>query len=145
MCSNTTALTSLQAQERIDFIVKELKNRLFPFVYDTSVHPGLVWQWTSWITYQKPRWGFNLGSDIWITGKERLTIKKDNCPILENLDIEHAQKPFGYQWKALGSLFFKLSGNRAHDWLLSFNADKTFSSLGTGKDFLFSINLGARY
>jgi len=130
----------------LDFLENQFIDNLFPFTFKTSVHPGVMFEWTPTLFYEGKYWGTRLGGDFWLQGKEKL---KDICVVStdgrpRNIDIEKATKPLAYEGKVLGTIFYKV--NRPERvWTLSLNGDKTVFRSGIGKDFMVSFNVEANF
>lgn len=132
------------AQQVLNLLQKEFVETLYPFVFKTSVYPGVVFQWTPRLMYEGRKLGFDLGADFWLQGPESLhnINKTPQCP--SDLNIEIAKKPTAYQTKVLASLFY--TGYRdTHDIVVSLNGDKTVQSSGIGKDFTVTLNIEANF
>ncbi|MFI5333123.1 MAG: hypothetical protein ACHQVS_03405 [Candidatus Babeliales bacterium] len=132
------------AEQVVNLLQTEFVETLYPFVFKTSVFPGVVFQWTPRLMYEGRRLGFDAGADFWIQGPEHLRNinKTPQCPTDLNIDI--ATKPTAYQTKVLASLFY--TGYRdTHDIVVSLNGDKTIQSSGIGKDFTVTLNIEANF
>lgn len=126
------------AREVLAFLETRFTDNIFPFSLSTRVRPGLIFRWmTKYMHESDTDWGWYLGTDNWLTTKEKLSdicIPK-NFP--QSLNLKIAQKPFAYQFGVLGSLFWK----RPHNLLVALNGQYNFGSVGIGDDFLLSISI----
>lgn len=124
------------ARTVLGFLEGQFTDRIFPFALPVKVRPGLIFRWITKYMYETDRWGYFVGSDTWLTTREKLTHikipKGFPCPLNKKI----AQKPFGYQVGVMGNLFWKLPQNK----ILSLNAEYNFSSTGIGFDYMLSIN-----
>jgi hypothetical protein len=127
------------------FLEEQIIDKLFPFVYNATVHPGIIFRWTGTLSLESYHWLFNLGTDTWIRTQEVLTnirppFEGQENPIAPNLKTEQARRLLGYQWKGLASLGYKVQ-RKKHTWILSLDGDYTFSQSGIGSDYTISLNL----
>ena len=137
------ATDPLYAQAVVDFLDVQFVDYLFPFVFDTKVNPGVVFRWTSRIYYEGMLWGFYIGSDLWLQGKEKLHhIKKGTVP--PAVDLGKATRPVAYQSKVLGSVFYTKK-TPCHDWIFGLSFDNTVMNSGIGNDFTISLNIEANF
>ncbi len=126
----------LYARTVLGFLEKQFTDKIFPFALPVKVRPGIIFRWMTKYMYEAQRWGYFVGTDTWLTTKEKLSdihIPR-NFPKLLNQKI--AQKPFGYQVGIMGNLFWKLE----HNWMLSLNGEYNFASTGIGHDFVLTFN-----
>lgn len=130
------------AQQVLDFLQAKFVESLYPFVAQTRVQPGVIFRWCSKAFYVKEHWGFNLGTDMWIQSPEKIR-SVSTCGIPTKLNIRKGIKPYGYQNKVVGALFYTWTGDR--DLTLGLNADSTYSSTGIGQDFTVSLNLETNF
>jgi len=135
------------AQQVVAFLEGQFVDRLFPFVYCTKVCPGGIFHSTSRFTYEATRGGFHIGTDLWVQLKEKLRdinfvqVSPNRPP---NIDIAAATRPFAYQSRLVGALYYKVL--RPHrEWTLGLNSSGTFSSSGIGKEFTLSLNLEVNF
>ncbi|MCK5632767.1 hypothetical protein KAH94_03395 [bacterium] len=129
-----------KAKENLDFLEQQLINKLMPFSYQTKVWPGIVFKWTGCFTYEAPRWGIHIGTDMWIKSKEKICDIESSCQIADRLKIEKARRLMGYQSKVLGSIFYKARRDD-RNWIISLNGDYTWWKSGIGSDYTLSFNL----
>jgi hypothetical protein len=130
------------AQEVLDFLQAKFVETFYPFVAKTRVRPGLILRWGSKVFYVQEHWGVTLGSDLWIQTPEKFVQVNTSC-IPTKLNIRKGFKPFGYQSKVLGCVFYTWTGVR--DLTLALNGDYTYSSSGIGQDFTVSLNLETNF
>jgi hypothetical protein len=156
--ANKVSADPVYAQTVLNFMDKKMVDLFYPFVRSTRVCPGFVFDWASGVYYEGSRFGFNLGSDLWMKGSlfdwsnkkcyedgEKFT---DVAPLLERPEIKLAYnlalKPFAYQSKLFGTLFAKI--NRPEkDWIFSLHTDYTLFSSGIGEDFTVTLCLEAKF
>ncbi len=124
------------AREVLSFLEHQFSERIFPFALPVTVQPGLIFRWITKYQYEQQGWGYFIGSDTWLTTKEKLYNIDIPPGIPTPLNKKIAKKPFGYQVGIMGNVFWKLS----HNWLIALNAEYNFSSVGIGPDFLLSFN-----
>lgn len=124
------------ARTVLAFLEQQFTNKIFPFALLAKVRPGVIFRWMTKYMYEAQRWGYFIGTDTWITSRERLYnihIPRDIPPLLNK---KIAQKPFGYQVGVMGNVFWKLEKN----WLLSANIEYNFASTGIGHDYVLTFN-----
>ncbi len=125
------------ARAVLAFLESQFTDKIFPFSLSTKVRPGMIFRWMTKYMYETNlNWGYFVGTDTWLTTKEKLSdIRVPEC-IPTPLNGKIAQKPFGYQVGFMGNLFWK----RPSGWLLSLNGQYNFTSTGIGSDYLLSFN-----
>lgn len=127
------------AQEVLDYINVRTMNIFYPLASDIHVWPGFVFRYTSRLLYEGTRWGFFVGSDLWAQGKEKLTLP---CTISEQIspfNNNKAIKPWAYQSKMFGSIFYKVLRDK-QDWTLGLSLeDTTMFSSSVGPSFIVSL------
>lgn len=133
-----------QAIDNLAFLDMEIVNRVIPFVFNTNVHPGVVFEWTSKFQYEVDRWGFNFGADFWLQGREYFSDIHGPKTLVSKVNIANAQLPLAYQGKLLAGGLYKME-RETRDWVLGFFGDYTFASSGIGKDFTVGFNLEANF
>lgn len=125
------------ARAVLGFLEHQFTDRIFPFALHVRVQPGLIFRWITKYMYEGQHWGYFIGSDTWLTTKEKLYHIDIPKNIARPVNKTIAQKPFGYQVGVMGNFFWK----RPNNLLLSINAEYNFSSVGIGSDFILSLNL----
>ncbi len=149
-CPNTEEFNSRdfddpdQAISNLAFLEAELVNRFFPYVFNATVFPGLVFWWTTKWHYEGRKWGGYLGNDIWAQGKEKLRDLDFPEKLSPLLNPDKALLPFAFQSKIIGSLYYK-ADRETRDWTIGLNGDYTYASRGIGKDFMITFNLEANF
>ncbi len=129
-----------QALQNMIFLEEQIVDKFFPFVYNTMVHPGIVFHWTGVLAYESYHWIFNLGTDTWIRSPEAFGTIQAPEEILPQLKINTAKRLMGYQWKLLGGLGYKVQSQK-HTWILSLDGDSSFSNSGIGNEYTISFNV----
>lgn len=125
------------ARAVLAFLESQLTDKVFPFSLSTRVRPGMIFRWMTKYIYETDlNWGYFVGTDTWLTTKEKLSDVRIPSCIPSPLNCKIAQKPFGYQVGFLGTVFWK----RPSGFLLSLNSEYNFTSTGIGSDFLVSFN-----
>lgn len=126
----------LYARTVLNFLEHQFSERVFPFALPVTVQPGLIFRWITKYQYEQQGWGYFIGSDSWLTTKEKLYNIDIPPGVPAPLNKKIAQKPFGYQVGTMANLFWKLP----HNWMIALNAEYNFSSVGIGPDFMLSFN-----
>lgn len=132
------------AQQVLCFFQQQLTQEFFPFTFNTKVHPGFIFRWTSRTYHEGENWYFALGNDFWCQSKEKLTdieIPKE-CNI--ELDVKAARKPIAYEAKVWGTLAYKVLREDIN-WILSLNMDQSYANSGIGKSYTVSLGLEAQF
>ena len=115
--------------------------RLFPFVFDTVVRPGIIFNWGSKI-HIRPResqWRFVVGSHFWIQTHESLSRIKGPGDQVPKLLIEKAKKPFAYRSKLLAGATYRHEGE-CRTWYISLNVGTSSFNGGVGDDFSAALS-----
>jgi len=133
-----------KAAENLAFLERKFVEKFYPFVFDARVHPGIVFMWTSKLSYESKRFGFDLGWDTWIRSGERLRKVYASKGVLPCLDVEKARRRFAYQWKPFGSIFYK-ARRPNKEIIISLSGDGTFASSGIGKDFSIALGIESNF
>lgn len=140
---NRIAEDPAYAQAVLTLLQDQFVDTLYPFVFKTRVHPGFIFRWCTRFFYEGKKWGADIGSDLWVSGPEKLCNIQKNDPTL-NLDIAKARKPVAWQSKVIGSIFYTAK-RKCRDWIFSLNGDYTISSSGIGKDFTVTLNVETNF
>lgn len=124
------------AREVLGFLEQQFTDKIFPFALETKVRPGIIFRWMTKYMYETQRWGYYVGTDTWLTSKEKLSAIyiPPGFPRILNTNI--ATKPFGYQVGVMASLFWKLE----HNWMIAIGGEYNFASTGIGHDYILSLN-----
>ncbi len=135
------------AQNVVNFLQGKFIDQLYPFAFQSKVHPGFIFHWSSTAFIESVRWGGLFGTDNWVQTAETLSnicvIRSlDGRPI--NIDVKKAIRPLAYQLKLVGSAFYKIT-RPAVNWVISLQVDDTVASTGIGKDFSLSLNFEANF
>lgn len=140
---NKIATDPAYAQSVLTLLEQQFVDNFYPFVFNTTVYPGFIFRWCTRFFYEGKKWGWDLGSDLWVSGPEKLCNIKKNDPTI-NIDVKKATKPVAWQSKILGSIFYTAKRCK-HDWIFSLNGDYALSSSGIGKDFTVSLNIETNF
>lgn len=133
------------AQERLDFLSEQFLEKLFPFKTKTTVHPGIIFQWTSAINYDAHRWALTYISDFWFRSQESLgTIRRINYDVPVDLDVERGTRHYALQSKlGFEALFF--IDRPSYSCTLSLHGDGSYWVEGIGHDFTLAFNVEVHY
>ena len=137
-------ITEEKAKSDLEFLEKHFVDKLFPYVFETKVRPGIVFMWASRLSYEARRIGFHLGWDTWVQTGERLSDIFVTNELASKLDIGRAKRCFAYQWSLYGSLFFKVKRYNK-ELIISLNAEGVASNRGIGSDFILSLNIESNF
>lgn len=132
--------TPENCEKAIAFLEQQLINTLFPSVYNTTVFPGFILKFDTFLVADMtPRLKLNVGYDLWWQQQESLgKISSGEIPRYA-LRSDIANKSSAFQNKIFGLITYTKKGGR-YDWCLSFYGDRTFLSSGIGKDFTLGMN-----
>ncbi len=134
-----------QAENNLQFLEQEFVNRSHLVSVDVTIHPGLIFRWTSRLCYQGKRWECNIGSDFWLKTTERFdSISDIPEQFCSKLALQKAKPPLAYQSKLFGGVAFKFKRPK-RDWYISLNGDGTTFRSGIGRDFTVSFNVEAHF
>lgn len=129
-----------ESYQNMIFLEEQIVDKLFPYVYPTMVHPGIVFHWTGNLSFESYHWLFSIGTDTWVNSPEAFGTITAPSDILPKLNICTAKRLMGYQWKMLGDVGYKFQ-TKKHTWILSLGADSSFSNSGIGNEYTISLNL----
>lgn len=133
------------AEKVVAFLGTQFVETFYPFVFPTTVRPGMIFRSTSKASHESERWGFDFGTDTWIQLQEKLYDIKQIGNRPPNISLPKATRPFAYQGKLVFELYFILP-RELKDWTIGINADQTFFSSGIGgDDYTVSLNLEANF
>jgi len=122
-------------------IEETFTNKFYPVALDTRIQPGIIFQWTSNLFYERGPWRFQLGTDWYIqspTSLESIEVPPNiGAPCI---DLKKAEPPYTYQSKICGGIFYSIK-QPTKEWNLSFYSDYTYWSNGIGKDFTLAFNV----
>ncbi len=130
--------------ENLTFLEQKFIEKFFLRAFDTKIRPGIIFRWTSKAHYQGRKWGWNLGSDLWVQDKETFRSIKTSDKILNQINITKAKAPLARQHKIFGSIVYKFNRPR-RTWFISLNGDGTYSNRGIGSSFALSLNVEASF
>ena len=125
----------------LTLIEETFTNKFYPVSLNTRVQPGIIFQWTSNLFYERGPWRFQIGTDWWIQGPTSLeAVDVPQYIGSPCIDIKKAEPPFAFQSKVCGGIFYSLK-RPAHEWNISLYGDYTYWSKGIGRDFTLSFNV----
>jgi len=129
------------AREWLELIEETFTNKFYPVALDTRIQPGLIFQWTSSMFYERGPWRYQLGTDWYIqtpTVLESLDVPPDiGAPCI---DLKKAEPPYIYQSKICGGLYYSYE-QPCRTWNFSLYGDYSYWTSGIGKDFTVSFNV----
>ncbi len=128
---------SKNAESDLRFIERALIDNLFPKVFNVTVSPGAIFNFTTALLWQYGCTKASIGYDYWRQNKE--TIDLNNIPARSFL-VERALNPFGEQHKLFGSVGVDLDHD-AGIFRIGLRGDITVASHGIGRDFTLALDL----
>ena len=132
------------AEANLKFLGEKFVDKFYPFVFTTTVFPSFVFIWNSKLCYEGEKYAAFFGTDLWVTGPEKLRNIKAPADILRKLDVDKAKFPFAYQSKVLAGVTFTFNRPK-RDWLLGLNIETTTIKSGIGYDWMATINLESHF
>ena len=128
-----------KAVENLTFLEEQFVKKFFLRAFNTKIQPGVIFRWTSKAHYQGRKWGWNLGTDLWVQDKDKFRSIKAPDTALNEIDITKAKPPMARQSKVFGSIVYKLNRPKK-TWYFSVNGDTTLNRRGIGQDYALSFN-----
>jgi hypothetical protein len=127
--------SSVQVNEKLNFLNQQFINKFFPTRYEVSVFPGFIIQSTSAFTYRGRRADLTAGTDMWWHTNERfLTIDAPEQIKTQNvIKKSTAKMGYGYQsmlWFALEKKF-----KPGSSWKFGLRAEVTTNSFEVGEEW----------
>ncbi|MGZ6250881.1 MAG: hypothetical protein ACXWL2_02535 [Candidatus Chromulinivorax sp.] len=122
------------------FVNESLQNLLFPYMYETMVHPGIVFNCTNQLLHTHHDWTFNFGSNFWYHSAESL----DTSAIPLQLDYQSAQASHAAQEKLFAQATWN-SESTNYSWSLSLYGDITIWNIAMGNDYTLGINVDCKF
>lgn len=123
------------------FIQQELTDTLFPRMFETMVHPGIMFKFTTAFDIMiRNHWNVEIGYDLWWQQQEKLGTIEGTHQERSVLRKDIAVKPKAFLSKIFGAMNFSKIGKK-HDWCFSLEGEKTFIRSGIGKDFFVSFRV----
>jgi hypothetical protein len=127
-----------------EFILQQLNDRLFPSVFQATIHPGFIFRWSSQLIYEGNYCGFSFGTDTYVRNKESFS-NIDAVGVTKNtLDIDTARSPLSYQSKICASVFWKIE-KPCRLWTVGLIGDYTFMNKGIGADFTLALKVNVAF
>ncbi len=133
-----------QAEANFRFIQDELVEKFFPYALCARIQPGPSVRWLNRVCYSGEFWEFNIGTDFWIQGREKIKSIRANQKLVDCLDVCNAIKPFTGQSKIYLGLGMKRI-REDHTILFSINAEGTWWSEAIGSDYTATLLLEANF
>lgn len=96
-----------RSDDNFNFLAATLTNRLFPFAFNTTVHPNIIVRSTTSLLYKAHGRGFSIGTDGWARTKESLRNIQTPKNFEKTLEVIKARRPFAYQSKLFASIFLE--------------------------------------
>lgn len=131
---------AVDALSVVNFARNELKDRLFPLVYNSFVFPGVILNSITHFSRSFGTWNCNAGWNFWYQGAEK-DISID-APITElpYLDIKNAFAASASQFKIFGKIHH-IFETKQYQWSLSLYGDATIWNSGIGNDFTLGLSV----
>ena len=138
-----------KAAQTLKFFEEQFVNKFYPFVIDTKVKPGFIFEWVTHLNFESEHLGIAFGHDIWVRSQEDLS-DLDFCNHKgDHLNpkifaVERARAPHSFQAKILGSFFMK-APRPTRTWIIGLNADWTYVRSGIGKDWTVTLDMEVHF
>lgn len=132
-------------QENLEFIQKEIVDKLYPYAIKTKVHPGFQIHWTSRWCFCGDVWDLTMGSDFWLqTGEKFKSIKCIDQDLRSRLDFSVGKNSFAYQFKSFAGFGIKIL-RPTYSVQISINAEGTSWNKNIGDDITAGFNIEANF
>lgn len=129
-----------KAQENLAFLTQQLIERYFLRAFPARIQPGFMLRSITQFSGQKQKFGWHLGSDLWMLTQE--TIQSVHAPqeVVINLDIPKARIPFAYQSSLFGGIVYRIK-RPLRTWYISLTGETCFSHTGVGATWGLTFNI----
>lgn len=112
--------------------------KFFPESYDVTVMPGLEISSSSQLTYERARWIFYIGTEMWYHTKESFLKIHTDSLTQSTLEIEKAKKEYAYQTKTW--IGFDKKKRETSNWQYGARASASGINDGIGDTFTLSFH-----
>ena len=128
------------AQQALDIARLEslFLEKYFPESYDVTVMPGLEISSSSQLTYERQKWTFYIGGEMWYHTKESFLKVHVDSLTLSKLELETAKKEYAYQSKTWIGVDKKKKENS--NWQFGVRASTSGINDGIGDDFTLTFH-----
>lgn len=128
------------AQQALDIarIESLFLEKYFPESYDVTVMPGLEISSSSQLTYERQKWIFYIGGEMWYHTKESFLKVHVDSLTLSKLELETAKKEYAYQSKTWIGVDKKKKENS--NWQFGVRASASGINDGIGDDFTLTFH-----
>lgn len=112
--------------------------KYFPESYDVTVFPGIELSSSSKLTYERKKYTWYVGSEMWYRSKERFLTVHSRAYSLDDLEIAKAKKEYAYQTKT----WFGFDKNKTENTVWQWGSRISFSGIndGIGDDFTLTLH-----
>lgn len=132
------------AEDNLLFLGKEFIRRLNLVAIDTSIQPGILFQYNGKWCYEGERFNAYIGSDIWMQGQEKFRDIFMNQPAKKEFHLCKAKAPLAFQWSTTAGLAYHLQ-RPSLNWVISLDASTTTLSRGIGEDYSICLQFHATF
>lgn len=129
-----------KAAENLAFLEQQFVNKFYPFVIDARVHPGIIFIWTSKLTYESQYCALHLGTDTYVKSPDRLSSIAAAPELLKRLDTDKAKGLWSYQSMIFGAITLKTHRSN-EDLIIALHGATTFSNRGIGEQFTIGLTI----
>lgn len=128
---------SVNVDNKLAFLNKQLKEKFFPPGYSVSVSPGILLQSTSGLVIKRRRATITLGTDFWLHSKESFGTIYAPESIKPLLDIEKAK--MGNRYQSTLWIGFDRTMQPGYKWNFGIKASTGTWSSGIGASSSFAL------
>ncbi len=131
------------ARQKLEFLTTKLVEDFYPFSLRTKVHPGVMFQWISGMSYASGRWSVEVLSSFWAKTHEifgDIERRATTPPLM----VDRARRPGAYESR-IGAALAYTCARTMRNWTMSVYADAAYWGEGIGKDFTCALDLECRF
>lgn len=133
----------------VEFANQKIEDLFIPYVFNTSVFPGIVINSTNQFVYDHNQWDFAFGANFWYQSAEKLqniNLPQNGSPASAdyNYDMAAATAHSVAQEKLFAKINYTLDHTN-YSWSLSAYGDITIWNSGIGNDFTLGICADCRF
>lgn len=129
-----------KASENLTFLEHQFVNKFYPFVIDTRIHPGIIFIWTSKLTYENQYCALHIGTDTYVKTPDRLSALAANPELFKRLAIHKAKGLWSYQSMLYAAASLK-THRSAEDLIMTLHGSWSFSNRGIGEQFTIGLTI----
>lgn len=127
------------------FVNQQLQDMFFPYVFSTTVYPGVVFNSTNQIGYHLRTTDIFFGGNFWYQGAEQIKWKT-NVANNQNFSYDYQGSTAAYaaQEKLFARINYNVEALKA-SWSISGYADATIWNSGIGNDYTVAVSIDCKF